>query len=332
MAKNKLNKTYSTYSKNPSINRARQVRRDNDTFKTPKCTIEDVDRAVMSYIQDVIKPTIISNGQKIDVPIMWASGEKWAQVQAKGYMRDRKGKVLTPVLSIRRGSITERDTLKTLGVNQNPLANSLLIKNKHTMANQYDRFSLITGMKKLNEYYITAIPEFVDVAYEILLWTEYTEQMNDVIEQIMPQNGFAWGTTWKFPTYISDYTFETTNMSGEDRIVRATLPLLTKGCLLMEDELRESTVQKAYSVKKVRFTSETDAFDVIVDRIPTNDAGEAGAPFADPKQEFEKPAEEQGNRRSIITRSIKGYRDLKERPHATDDSPDVSPPSSGDRS
>jgi len=332
MAENRLNKTYSTFSADPSINRAFQVRRDNDTFKTPKCTIEDVDFAMMSYLQEIIKPYIIENGQKIDIPIMYANGEKWAQVQARGYMRDRKGKIMTPVISIRRTTISERDSLKTLGVNQNPLGNNLLIQNQHTTVNRYDRFSVLqnTQKKKLNEYYVIPIPEFVDVSYELLLWTEYTEQMNFVVEQIMPQNGFAWGTTWKFPTYISDYSFETTNATGEDRIVRCTLPIVTKGCLLMEDELRESTVRKAFSVKKVRFTSETDAFDVIVDRVPQNIYGEPGAPFADRKQDYDT-TKEQGNKRSIITRSIKGYRDLKDRPHAKDTIDNKHGPSSGDR-
>ena len=58
--------------------------------------------------------------------------------------------------------------------------------------------------------------------------------MNSVIEQFMPVGGFAWGTTWKFNTYISDYTFETMNDIGQDRLVRATLPLTTRATLLME--------------------------------------------------------------------------------------------------
>ena len=103
---------------------------------------------------------------------------------------------------------------------------------------------------------MAAVPEFIDVVYELLIWTEYTEQMNSLIEQIMPTGGFAWGTTWKFPTFISDYTFETTNASGEDRIVRATLPLTTKATLLMPDELRRSTIQKQYSVKRISFGNE----------------------------------------------------------------------------
>tara|TARA_R100000664_G_C2744339_1_gene132341 strand:- start:72 stop:440 length:369 start_codon:yes stop_codon:yes gene_type:complete len=114
MAKKELNKTYSSFSNNQIANRADQIRRDNDIIKTPKCTVEDVDWAVMSYIRDIIKPTVIENGQTIDIPVMYANGEKWAQVQAKGFMRDRKGKIMTPVISIRRTAITERDTLKKI--------------------------------------------------------------------------------------------------------------------------------------------------------------------------------------------------------------------------
>jgi len=256
MAKKELNKTYSSYSGNSEINRGNQVRRDDDIVKTPKCTIEDVDWAIMSYLQDIIKPQIIENKQVIDVPIMYANGEKWSQVQTHGYMRDRKGKIMTPVITIRRNSITERDQLKKLDVNRNPAGNAQILQNKHTKVNRYDRFSVQRGSKPLKEFYISAIPEYIDVSYELLLWSEYTEQMNSLIEQIMPTGGFAWGTTFKFPTFIQDYTFETLNASGEDRIVRATLPLTCKATLLMPDELRRSTIEKQYSVKRVSFGNE----------------------------------------------------------------------------
>ena len=234
MAEKKLNKTNSSFSRDIVPNRANEVRRDNDIIKTPKCTIEDVDFAIISYIRDILKLQVTENGQMVDVPIMYANGEKWAQVQSKGYMRDKKGKIMTPLLSIRRGSITERDTLKGLGVNNNPAGNDYVFHNKHSMENKYDKFSVQYGKQRKKEYYLSPVPEFIDVSYELLLWTEYTEQLNKVVEAIMPTGGFAWGTTWKFPTIISDYTFETLNASSEDRIVRATLPLLCKATLFCE--------------------------------------------------------------------------------------------------
>lgn len=268
MSKSELDKTYSSFSRNPEINRAYQVRRDDDVIKTPKCTIYDVDFALMSYIRDIIKPQIVENESIIDVPILYANGEKWAQIQAKGFMYDEKGKVMTPLITIKRNSITERDTLKTLGVNQNPDGNDYVHRNKHTVTNKYDRFSVLQGTKPSKEFYVTPVPEFIDASYEILVWCEYTEQLNSIIEQIMPLNGFAWGTTWKFPVFIQDYSFETINSTGEDRIVRATLPCTTKATLLMPYELHTSTVEKRFSVKKINFKSETESFNINVTDPP----------------------------------------------------------------
>jgi hypothetical protein len=256
MGKLKLNKTYSSFSNDVVTNRADQVRRDTDSIKTPSCTIYDVDWAIMSYIREVLEPTIMEDGNIIQVPIIYANGEKWSMVQKHGYMRDVKGKLMAPLMVIRRNSITERDTLKKLDVNQNPSGNAMIFKNRFTKANKYDRFGLLTNSKPTEEFYVTAVPEFVEVSYELLIWTSYTEQLNSIIEQIMPVGGFAWGTTWKFNTFIDDYSFETMNNTGEDRVIRATLPLRTKATLLAEDELRMSTAQKRFAVKQVKFGAE----------------------------------------------------------------------------
>tara|TARA_Y100001972_G_scaffold128280_1_gene188335 strand:+ start:1609 stop:2493 length:885 start_codon:yes stop_codon:yes gene_type:complete len=262
MSKLRLNKTQSSFSVDSTINRANQVRRDTDSIKTPSCTIYDVDYAIISYIRDTIKPTVTEDGNVIDIPIMYANGEKWSQIQKHGYMRDQKGKLMAPLMILKRNSITERDTLKKLDVEKNPSGNAQTFRNRFTQANRYDRFGVLNNAKPTQEFYITSVPEFVDVTYELLIWTPYIEDMNKVVEAIMPTGGFAWGTTWKFNTYIDDYSFETINNVSEDRIVRATLPLRTKATLLMEEELRKSTLQKRFAVKQIKFGSEyqTDEF------------------------------------------------------------------------
>ena len=268
MAKPELNKTYASTGLDQKVNRGNQLRRDNDTIKIPKCSIYDVDYAILSYIRDVIKPQIIEDQLPIAVPAMFANSEKWSMVQKHGYLRDAKGKLMSPLISLKRNSIVERDNMKKLDVNINPNGNSLLFKSKYTKNNQYDRFNILRGEKPVEEYYVSSVPEYVDVSYDMLLWTEYTEQLNKVIEDIMPTSGFAWGTTWKFPTYIGDYAFETMNNTGEDRIIRATLPLTTKASLLFETELRRSTFRKRYAVKKVSFGSEQQAFNADITNPP----------------------------------------------------------------
>ena len=268
MAKIKLNKSYSSFSADVPVNRANEIRRDTDTIKTPKCSIYDVDYAIISYLREVIHPQVEEDGQTIDVPIMFANGEKWSMVQKHGYMRDAKGKLMTPLIFIKRNNIVERDSLKKLDVNINPSGNALTFKNRYTKINKYDRFNVLQGKKPSEEFYISSIPEYIDVTYDLLIWAEYTEQLNAIVEAIMPTGGFAWGTTWKFPTMIGDYGFETMNNTGEDRVVRATLPLLTHATLLFESELNNTTFKKQYSVKKINFKTETQSFNADVENPP----------------------------------------------------------------
>jgi hypothetical protein len=53
-------------------------------------------------------------------------------------------------------------------------------------------------------------------------------------------------------------SFETVNTVGEDRLVRASIPLTVTATLLAEQETRTSTLRKAYSVKKVTFENIVD--------------------------------------------------------------------------
>ena len=267
-----LKRSYSSYTDNRNLfanttkRQVDQIRRDDDVIKTPKCTIIDIDFAIMSYIKETIQPQIIENNAIIDVPVFYANGEKWAQYQKRGYMLDDRGKILTPYIGLRRSSIADR--LQMLGVNRTPAGFQLTHGNKFTLRNKYDRFSVQQGIKPVQEYYISNVPEFITVSYDLLIWTEYTDQMNAIIEQIMPLNGYAWGTTWKFPTTISDYTFDTVNTTGEDRLVRASMPLSVQATMLMASELRVANLRKMYSIKKITFGNETEAFKPEIDNPP----------------------------------------------------------------
>lgn len=272
MAKPELRRTYSTFTDNPGLNRSTQIRRDDDTIKTPSCTIYDIDNAVMSFISDIIRPEIVDNNAMIPIPVVYANAEKWTQIQSRGYMYDHNDRLMTPLIAVKRGTIAERDTLKKLDVNWNVESgpqgndnfarNALTFRSQYTKSNRYDRFSVLQGIRPKQEIYVTSIPEFIDVSYDILIWTEYIEQLNHVVEQIMLTGGYAWGTTWKFITLIQDYSFETMSVPGEDRTVRATIPITVKGSLLMPWELHKSSVQKQYSVKKVQFNAESEVTDL----------------------------------------------------------------------
>ena len=244
------------------LNRAEQSRRDDDIIKTPKRTLFDIDYAIKWYIENEIQPQIESNQEIITVPVIFANGEKWDNVQRLGYIRDEKGKLQSPMIMLKRGSVTERDTYRTLDVNWPQAGNQLIYRTKYNERNRYEDelFPIPNNIPaNSNKIYVVDIPKYVTIEYEMMLWCDFTTQMNELVDQILPYNRFAWGNEAnKFATSMGSVTFETVNTVGEDRLVRATIPLTVQATLLTGQEARLETIKKMYSVKKV-------TFDVVVD-------------------------------------------------------------------
>jgi hypothetical protein len=239
------------------LNRAHQTRRDDDIIKSPQRTLYDVDFAIKAYIEETIQPQITDNGQLVAVPVIFANGEKWDNVRRLGFLRDEKGKLQSPLIMINRKSAVERDNVKGLDVNRNPQSNFRAYKQKYNSRNRYeDELFPIPGQQPVesNKIYLVDIPRYVTIEYEMLIWCDFTTQMNELIDQVMPYSRFSWGTGFNsFPTTISQFAFETVNTVGEDRLVRATTTLSVQAALLSEQEARHSTLQKMFSVKKVVF-------------------------------------------------------------------------------
>ena len=239
------------------LNRAQQTRRDDDVIRTPQRTMYDIDYAIKSYIESTIQPQVNDNGQLISVPVIFANGEKWDNVRRLGYLRDEKGMLQSPLIMINRTGVTERDAVKGLDVNRNPDGNVRAYKQKYNSRNRYeDELFPIPKYQPVEskKIYIVDIPRYVTIEYELMLWCDFTTQMNEVIDQILPHSRFAWGNEGNvFTTQIGQISFETVNTVGEDRLVRATIGLTTTAALLSAQEARTETLRTMFSIKKVVF-------------------------------------------------------------------------------
>jgi len=226
-----------------TLNRSLQNRRDDDIIRTPKRTIYDIDYAIKWFIENEIQPQITDKDQTIPVPVIFAASEKWDNVRRLGYLK--------------RNSVSERDAQRTLDVNRAHPANYIIYRSKYNSRNRYEDelFPIPKNQPaQSEEFYIVDIPKYVTVEYDMMIWCDFTTQMNDVIDQILPYGRFSWGNdTNKFQTTIGSISFETVNTIGEDRLVRASIPLTVLGTLLSEQEIRMSTIKKMYSIKKVSF-------------------------------------------------------------------------------
>ena len=252
----KTNKPTTIGSPNVTLNRSLQTRRDDDVIRSPKRTLYDIDYAIKWFIENDIRPQITTDQTLIDIPIIYANGEKWDNVQRLGYLRDEKGMLQSPVIMLKRNSVIERDNIKTLDVNYNPNENVLTYRSKYNERNRYNDPMPNIGNQGAaqDKIYIINIPKYVTIEYDMMIWCDFTMQLNDVVEQILPYGRFSWGNgPEKFPTTIGSVNFETINTVGEDRLVRATIPLTVLATLLPESETQISTIKKMYAIKKVVF-------------------------------------------------------------------------------
>lgn len=244
------------------LNRALQTRRDDDVIKTKQRTIYDIDYAIKWYLDNEIQPQITAQNQLIPVSVIFAAGEKWDNVRRLGYLRDEKGMLQSPIIMLKRNTVSEKDDQRSLDVNRPNSANYIVSKPSYNSRNRYE--DILFPIPKYEpqqseKFYIVDIPKYVTIEYDMMIWCDFTTQLNELIDQILPYGRFSWGNEGsKFPTAIGSISFETVNTVGEDRLVRATIPLTVHGTLLSEQEARMSTIKKMYSIKKLVFETVID--------------------------------------------------------------------------
>ena len=100
----------STSTQKP-INRGNITRRDDDNTKDIYIGLQDHDEAIKYYFDNVIKPAVVMNGDRMSVPLIYGSPERWKSVQQDGYYRDKEGKIQAPIIMFKRNTIEKRRDL-----------------------------------------------------------------------------------------------------------------------------------------------------------------------------------------------------------------------------
>jgi hypothetical protein len=131
---------------------------------------------------------------------------------------------------------------------------------KYSQKNRYDKFSLQNNTKPTYEQYNIAMPSYVTVTYEVMIWTSFTEHMNQIVEQFQYASDRYWGIEngFKFRAKIDSFENQQEVGSGTERVIRTTFNVLVNAYLLPEMHGKKPVVKQDYSKKRVVFGIETD--------------------------------------------------------------------------
>ena len=240
-------------------NRGRIKKRSNDTVKNVEVGLLDVDASIMYYFNNVIKPTVMEQGEEIKVPLMYANPERWATIRKTGFMRDSKRQLITPVIAFRRTSMAKRTELPVDKLDANEPKLHYTFEKKYSSQNRYNRFATDRGLLPQRELYNVAMPDYVTLNYECVIWTAYIEQMNKIIEKINWADGSYWGEPGKLKFQSNIESFEdSTEASEGERFIKTTFSLQLYGYLVPESFNEKVNTQKYITPKKVDVIDETD--------------------------------------------------------------------------
>ena len=240
-------------------NRATKISWKGDDVKPFTIGIQDIDEAVLYYIKNVIKPFVIQNGTRIEVPVIYGSPERWKSVQRDGYYKDKNGAIMLPLMIFKRDTI---EKVRSVGnkLDANYPNNFEVFEKKYTPRNAYSSFDVLNGVKPQKEYYAVIMPDYVTITYSCIISTYYIEQLNKIVEAVNYASDAYWGDPerYKFKARIDTINTPTELVEGNNRSVKANFNIILNGQVVPEVIQKDtSAINKFFNKTKTIFNIET---------------------------------------------------------------------------
>lgn len=244
--------------------RSEQISVKGDKLKDYSIGFEDIDAAVLYYFDNVIKPSVMENGDRVKVPVVYANPERWKSAQADGGMRDKDGKILFPVVAVKKDNIEKVRSI-TSKVDGNNANNFYMFEQRYTEKNRYSNFNALTNRMPVKQYGIVVVPDYYKITYSCAVYVNYVEDLNKILEAILYASDSYWGDPKRF-TFMAriDNTPITQEVNtGENRKIYSQFNITLNGHVIPDSINKFMSVDsKSFSKAKVVFNTEVTSKDM----------------------------------------------------------------------
>jgi hypothetical protein len=271
-----------------------------DDFSIPPVGIEDIDRAIFTLFDKKIAFETKVNSQTTRVPVIFASGERFALTRRDNPLRDKNNVLILPLISIKRGTIghkTQADVFGTaISIRQTgdyyikkrldatdrdyqKLVNNLDLKNQQDVATRSHIANTATTpgtqaipgtvasrrqgpplsfkdrsnhtplsndlTNNIYEFITVPYPKFVGITYNVIFWSQYMQQMNQMIETMMmkfsgPSPEFLLETDkgYKFTAFVQNTFSNNDNLedfTSDERVIKMGFDIKVPGYIIAPD-------------------------------------------------------------------------------------------------
>jgi hypothetical protein len=245
-----------------------------DNIEIPSCGLEDVDRALFNLFEKDL-PLVYEqkDGASKRVPVIFATGERFAITRRKEPLRDKNGALILPLITITRSGLEQQaqksiemgdigtiDIVRRISpddpmyqrlVNPQNLKNADLTE-AGTRRPKLDSPGRTTGGRLLEpnlgaglyETITIPVPKFFTAKYEITLWTQYMQHSNSILTTIM--SGYhnvrarsyrieSPSGYWFYASFEPEVSSETTfdNMSDDERAIKHSMTVTVPAYIIL---------------------------------------------------------------------------------------------------
>lgn len=246
------------------ITRANQISTNiEDNIKPFSIGLQDIDEAIFYYFNNVIQPSVIQNGTKVPVPVSYAAQERWVSVQKDGYYRDKNGRVMYPIIIVRRTGFEKNRTLANK-LDGNNVNNFAVSKARYNQQNQYTPFDTLNNWYPSDKFYLTPVPDYINLTYDCVVFTNFMQENNKIVESIEFASDSYWGNKdrFQFRTYIDRFDTTAEYSIDEQRVAKTSMSITLYGYIVPDTinrDLATKGKRQFFSKSTVSVTSETVA-------------------------------------------------------------------------
>lgn len=160
------------------------------TYTFPTIGIKDVDQSIVSYFKDRLSLSVeTADGKRKSVPVIFASGERFAMIRDKKGLRDENKILILPLITVQRLDIDRTLGFAGMGI-ETP--NIVVSKRVHPETNfkqnlfeqRNKLWPTVRKNKVIYQIFTIPFPDFCTVYYQIMIWSQYQNEMNSILEKI----------------------------------------------------------------------------------------------------------------------------------------------------
>lgn len=268
-----------------------------EDFSIPPVGIEDIDRAIFDLFNTRLAFETKVNNQTNRVPVIFASGERFALTRRDNPLRDNNNVLILPLISIKRGAIGHKTQADVFGTAINirktgdyyikkrldasdrdyqKITNNLRLKNQKDVATRShiavndtapgtqavagevasrrqggplsfrdpQKFNLLSNdlTNNIYEFITVPYPKFVGMSYNVIFWTQYMQEMNQMIESFMmkfdgqaPEFVLETNKGYKFTAFIQNTFTNSDNFedfTNDERIIKMSFDIKVPGYII----------------------------------------------------------------------------------------------------